>query len=419
MGVNCCSKDKYKDEPEIITIKPEKNISNLNQNSDNNNLIIVNPINPIQDHQPLGSYISNANSSNDIYQSTEQIIPSNEKIDSNKFFTINSSNNESHILNEKQIKGIFDKAKKNFKANENLKNRTNDGQNIIIHNYPIYDNINNLNNQFLPINQSQNIIHQHIQQIQQKQIINQPLIQNQNQNQNKIILKKQYINQPLIQNQNLRQNIYQEKVQSDGLNIDELNKEHNNQIDYQLNNINNKYKSSNEIEYFINKNPEHNNNITNIDVFYNNSQNNQIQPNYINISYEQQKNNENLLNPKTNNPQNINMAQDFNISSNNQAQSENYIYENLFMKKNNQMNNKIFDKYFLQETQNFGEPLNYNQNLLNPLYLSQQFEPRKENINNSQNISYSLYNTSKGFFQQEKNNVFNPLYLSQQIPKGN
>ena len=419
MGVNCCSKDKDKDEPEIITIKPEKNISNLNQNSDNNNLIIVNPINPIQNHQPLGSYISNANSSNDIYQSTEQIIPSNEKIDSNKFFTINSSNNESHILNEKQIKGIFDKAKKNFKANENLKNRTNDGQNIIIHNYPIYDNINNLNNQFLPINQSQNIIHQHIQQIQQKQIINQPLIQNQNQNQNKIILKKQYINQPLIQNQNLRQNIYQEKVQSDGLNIDELNKEHNNQIDYQLNNINNKYKSSNEIEYFINKNPEQNNNITNIDVFYNNSQNNQIQPNYINISYEQQKNNENLLNPKTNNPQNINMAQDFNISSNNQAQSENYIYENLFMKKNNQMNNKIFDKYFLQETQNFGEPLNYNQNLLNPLYLSQQFEPRKENINNSQNISYSLYNTSNGFFQQEKNNVFNPLYLSQQIPKGN
>ena len=419
MGVNCCSKDKYKDEPEIITIKPEKNISNLNQNSDNNNLIIVNPINPIQNHQPLGSYISNANSSNDIYQSTEQIIPSNEKIDSNKFFTINSSNNESHILNEKQIKGIFDKAKKNFKANENLKNRTNDGQNIIIHNYPIYDNINNLNNQFLPINQSQNIIHQHIQQIQQKQIINQPLIQNQNQNQNKIILKKQYINQPLIQNQNLRQNIYQEKVQSDGLNIDELNKEHNNQIDYQLNNINNKYKSSNEIEYFINKNPEQNNNITNIDVFYNNSQNNQIQPNYINISYEQQKNNENLLNPKTNNPQNINMAQDFNISSKNQTQSKNYIYDNLFMKENNQMDNRIFDKYFLQQTQSFGEPLNNNQNLINPLYLSQQFEPRKENINNSQNISYSLYNTSNGFFQQEKNNVFNPLYLSQQIPKGN
>ena len=419
MGVNCCSKDKYKDEPEIITIKPEKNISNLNQNSDNNNLIIVNPINPIQNHQPLGSYISNANSSNDIYQSTEQIIPSNEKIDSNKFFTINSSNNESHILNEKQIKGIFDKAKKNFKANENLKNRTNDGQNIIIQNYPIYDNINNLNNQFLPINQSQNIIHQHIQQIQQKQIINQPLIQNQNQNQNKIILKKQYINQPLIQNQNLRQNIYQEKVQSDGLNIDELNKEHNNQIDYQLNNINNKYKSSNEIEYFINKNPEQNNNITNIDVFYNNSQNNQIQPNYINISYEQQKNNENLLNPKTNNPQNINMAQDFNISSKNQNQSKNYIYDNLFMKENNQMDNRIFDKYFLQQTQSFGEPLNNNQNLINPLYLSQQFEPRKENINNSQNISYSLYNTSNGFFQQEKNNVFNPLYLSQQIPKGN
>ena len=419
MGVNCCSKDKYKDEPEIITIKPEKNISNLNQNSDNNNLIIVNPINPIQNHQPLGSYISNANSSNDIYQSTEQIIPSNEKIDSNKFFTINSSNNESHILNEKQIKGIFDKAKKNFKANENLKNRTNDGQNIIIHNYPIYDNINNLNNQFLPINQSQNIIHQHIQQIQQKQIINQPLIQNQNQNQNKIILKKQYINQPLIQNQNLRQNIYQEKVQSEGLNIDELNKEHNNQIDHQLNNINNKYKSFNEIEYFINKNPEHNNNITNIDVFYNNSQNNQIQPNYINISYEQQKNNENLLNPKTNNQQNINMAQDFNISSKNQTQSKNYIYDNLFMKENNQMDNRIFDKYFLQQTQSFGEPLNNNQNLINPLYLSQQFEPRKENINNSQNISYSLYNTSNGFFQQEKNNVFNPLYLSQQIPKGN
>ena len=419
MGVNCCSKDKYKDEPEIITIKPEKNISNLNQNSDNNNLIIVNPINPIQNHQPLGSYISNANSSNDIYQSTEQIIPYNEKIDSNKFFTINSSNNESHILNEKQIKGIFDKAKKNFKANENLKNRTNDGQNIIIHNYPIYDNINNLNNQFLPINQSQNIIHQHIQQIQQKQIINQPLIQNQNQNQNKIILKKQYINQPLIQNQNLRQNIYQEKVQSDGLNIDELNKEHNNQIDYQLNNINNKYKSSNEIEYFINKNPEQNNNITNIDVFYNNSQNNQIQPNYINISYEQQKNNENLLNPKTNNQQNINMAQDFNISSKNQTQSKNYIYDNLFMKENNQMDNRIFDKYFLQQTQSFGEPLNNNQNLINRLYLSQQFEPRKENINNSQNISYSLYNTSNGFFQQEKNNVFNPLYLSQQIPKGN
>ena len=419
MGVNCCSKDKDKDEPEIITIKPQKNISNLNQNSDNNNLIIVNPINPIQNPQPLGSYISNANSSNDIYQSTEQIIPYNEKIDSNKFFTINSSNNESHILNEKQIEAIFDKVKKNFKANENLKNRTNDGQNIIIQNYPIYDNINNLNNQFLPINQSQNIIHQHIQQIQQKQIINQPLIQNQNQNQNKIILKKQYINQPLIQNQNLRQNIYQEKVQSDGLNIDELNKEHNNQIDYQLNNINNKYKSSNEIEYFINKNPEQNNNITNIDVFYNNSQNNQIQPNYINISYEQQKNNENLLNPKTNNQQNINMAQDFNISSKNQTQSKNYIYDNLFMKENNQMDNRIFDKYFLQQTQSFGEPLNNNQNLINPLYLSQQFEPRKENINNSQNISYSLYNTSNGFFQQEKNNVFNPLYLSQQIPKGN
>ena len=60
-----------------------------------------------------------------------------------------------------------------------------------------------------------------------------------------------------------------------------------------------------------------------------------------------------------------------------------------------------------------------NNNRQNPLYLSQPFQTRKQDINNNQNVNYSFYNINNGMSLQEQNNHYiNPLYISQRVPEG-
>ena len=314
--------------------------------------------------------------------------------------------------------------------------------------------------------QKQIINQQPVSQSQPKQIINQQPIQPIVQNQKKEVIslpltqiqQKQIINQPNEQNKN--QPV--EELPLGGLNIDELLAKHSNDVNQQLNKVINQFQSEKGIEDFIKQQPQTNNQQPefNYEELIK-QQNNQTQPdnidyeklieqqqsqsqpekiNYDEIIKQQEKNvqpqseilniDELLKQHQNDQPQSVNLnidellnkeknKQQENVNTNieeliknsqpqNQPQGqqgENFNFDEFFKDGGNkQIDDKIFDKLFSQSPENTQHSKYQNENIQNPMFLSQQI---------------NLENQQKNINSQQINLQNNPLYSSQQITKGN
>ena len=215
-----------------------------------------------------------------------------------------------------------------------------------------------------------------LQKLKQKKAANQLLPKNQ-QNQ------KQIIYQPLSQNQ-INQNISQEAAQlGRGLNLDELLKKKENETQQQLDNVINNFQSpTNNIGNFINQQPQNNN--ANIEII------NQQQMN--NLNYNGLINNQQLQN---------------------QPQGENLKLNALFKEGNNQFDNKVFDKLYSQQSQEAqiaNSQSHFNRNI-NPLYFSQQMKP--VSINENKNNYFSSSNSPNRVMQRIQAGNINQVNIPQ------
>ena len=361
MGVNCCSNEK--EPPEITINKPENNysITKKNPNSEKNqqNELII--VNPIQSTQIQGSIISSVSSSNIIHDNFDQNNSNILEKTANLNKIIISDNSKDLSFNQKKILNVF---KQNYNYS-NIKNNQikypKKGKNLIYNNNNIHPNINNM-----------------------KKI-----------NNNKIIHQSgnKGINQQLLQNQNINSNI---QSQLEGLNINEFFNNNNNPTNAQLNEVMNIYPLPNTQQI------DNNNNI-----FINELS----KPNNLNIDeiLKQVENNQ----PQNYNNYDINIEELLNQNQNNQQQNN---YNDLYIKDNNyQRDNQISVNLNQNSEQLYHSMGNQIQNYQNPLYLSQQF-PTQSQGNQSSMEQYSQINPN--IINLESNNLghINPLYVSQQFP---
>ena len=251
MGASCCSHAK---EPvEITILKPESNViaSNTNKEGDyNNNFQIID----------LEQNLANQNQNILTTNNSEQPLDIN----------INSYQNNTTPLTQKEIDDILNQAFSNPNNAQPINNNiSNDNNNII-----------NINNNIESTNQYQNIDLNNF-------------YQNQNQNQNNQNIPLEQEIDKFISTQPINQNEAQKPQNNAELNIEEILKQNSNNTntDYDIEELlkNTESKANNQIDS--------NNNNLNLDVFFNQTGNAQISDEFINKLFETTDKRSNNKNP--------------------------------------------------------------------------------------------------------------------------